>query len=301
MTAAATDPTLEGEPLMTVDELATAAGLTVRNTRYYAGLGLLPPPVRRGRMAYYHRMHLAHLELVRALQDHGFTLQAIERVVARLPEDATTEDLALQRAMLTSWTTTAPEELDRAGLEARAGRALTDDEVDLLVAMGGVDAVAVDEGLPARYVASANLGVGLELLALDVSAESLGAASEAIAWKLPPQPREKLREAANAVGLLDDALLPGGLDALLTRGGGNLSGGQKLRISVARALLAGRTVIADEPTAKLDAGTAGLVRKALVGMAHSHLVVVATHDRELAAASRVTIDLSNDGTFEVAA
>ena len=171
MTAAATDPTLEGEPLMTVDELATAAGLTVRNTRYYAGLGLLPPPVRRGRMAYYHRMHLAHLELVRALQDHGFTLQAIERVVARLPEDATTEDLALQRAMLTSWTTTAPEELDRAGLEARAGRALTD---------GGVDPVAVDEGLPARYVASANLGVGLELLALDVSAESLGAASEAI-------------------------------------------------------------------------------------------------------------------------
>ena len=180
MTAAAMDPTLEGEPLMTVDELATAAGLTVRNTRYYAGLGLLPPPVRRGRMAYYHRMHLAHLELVRALQDHGFTLQAIERVVARLPEDATTEDLALQRAMLTSWTTTAPEELDRAGLEARAGRALTDDEVDLLVAMGGIDPVAVGEGLPARYVASANLGVGLELLALDVSAESLGAASEAI-------------------------------------------------------------------------------------------------------------------------
>ena len=50
------------EELMTVDELATAAGLTVRNTRYYSGLGLLPPPVRRGRMAYYDRMHLAHLE-----------------------------------------------------------------------------------------------------------------------------------------------------------------------------------------------------------------------------------------------
>lgn len=128
-----------------------------------------------------------------------------------------------------------------------------------------------------------------------------GTLAEAIAWKLPALPCEKLREAANAVGLLDDALLPGGLDARLTRGGGNLSGGQKLRISVARALLAGRTVIADEPTAKLDAGTAGLVREALVGMAHSRLVVVATHDRELAAAGRVTIDLSNDGTFEVAA
>lgn len=175
MTAGATDLVLDGEPLMTVDELATAAGLTVRNTRYYAGLGLVPAPVRRGRMAYYHRMHLAHLELVRALQDHGFTLQAIERVVSRLPEDATTEDLALQRAMLTSWTASAPEELDRAGLEARAGRALTDSDVSLLVAMGGLDEVS-----PGVYVAAANLHVGLELLALDVSAESLGAASDAI-------------------------------------------------------------------------------------------------------------------------
>lgn len=161
--------------LMTVDELATAAGLTVRNTRYYSGLGLLPPPVRRGRMAYYDRMHLAHLELVRALQEHGFTLQAIERVVSRLPEDATTEDLALQRAMMTSWTTSAPVPVDRGALELRAGRALTDDELALLVAMG-----ALEETEEGSYLAAPNLETGLELLDLDVSAESLGAASEAI-------------------------------------------------------------------------------------------------------------------------
>lgn len=175
MSESATAPVLDGEQLLTVDELATAAGLTVRNTRYYAGLGLLPPPVRRGRMAYYHRMHLAHLELVRALQDHGFTLQAIERVVARLPEDATTEDLALQRAMLTSWTASAPEVLDRAALEERAGRPLSDDDVAVLVAMG-----ALEVGADGTYVAATDLTTGLELLDLDVSAESLGAASEAI-------------------------------------------------------------------------------------------------------------------------
>lgn len=173
MTAATTGAALEG--LMTVDELAAAAGLTVRNTRYYSGLGLLPPPVRRGRMAYYDRMHLAHLELVRALQEHGFTLQAIERVVSRLPEDATTEDLALQRAMMTSWTTSAPVPVDRATLERRAGRALTDDELALLVAMG-----ALDETGEGTYLAAPNLETGLELLDLDVSAESLGAAAEAI-------------------------------------------------------------------------------------------------------------------------
>jgi DNA-binding transcriptional MerR regulator len=41
------------DPLLTVDELAAAAGLTVRTTRYYASLGLLPPPTRQGRLAYY--------------------------------------------------------------------------------------------------------------------------------------------------------------------------------------------------------------------------------------------------------
>lgn len=170
------EPPADGqEQLLTVDELAAAAGLTVRNTRYYAGLGLVPPPVRRGRVAYYGRMHLAHLELVRALQDHGFTLQAIERVVSRLPEDATTEDLALQRAMLTSWTASAPERLSRRELEERAGRPLTDDDLALLVAMG-----ALDEDGSGTYVAAPNLAVGLELLDLDVGAESLGAAADAI-------------------------------------------------------------------------------------------------------------------------
>ena len=98
---------------MTIDELAAAVGLTVRTTRYYASLGLIPPPERRGRVAYYDAGHRARLEMVRALQDHGFTLQAIERYVATLPADATVEDLALQRVMLTSWSPAPSEALTR--------------------------------------------------------------------------------------------------------------------------------------------------------------------------------------------
>ncbi|MGG6896936.1 ATP-binding cassette domain-containing protein [Rhizobium sp. BR 315] len=124
---------------------------------------------------------------------------------------------------------------------------------------------------------------------------------EAICWKLPPVSPQRLFDAANAVGLLEDALLPGGLDALLSRGGSNLSGGQRLRVSVARALLSGKTVVADEPTAKLDATTSALVRQALLSIARSRLVVVATHDRELAGVARLTIDLSNNKNIEVAA
>lgn len=105
--------------LLTIDELSSATGLSVRTTRYYASLGLIPAPVRRGRIAYYGPAHRARLELVVALQDHGFTLQAIERYLGRLPADVTAEDLAMQRAMITSWTSESPEEVYR-----RIGREL---------------------------------------------------------------------------------------------------------------------------------------------------------------------------------
>jgi len=103
------------EPLAayTVDELAEVTGVSVRNIRYYATLGLLPAPERRGRVAYYGPEHRARLDLTVALQDHGFTLQAIERYLARLPREVTVEDLAMQRAMITSWTTPDAAEVQR--------------------------------------------------------------------------------------------------------------------------------------------------------------------------------------------
>ena len=108
------------DALLTIDQLSAATGLSVRTTRYYAGLGLIPPPVRRGRIAYYGPEHRARLELVTALQDHGFTLQAIERYLARLAADVTPEDLAMQRAMITSWTAENPEDVyKRTGRELR--------------------------------------------------------------------------------------------------------------------------------------------------------------------------------------
>lgn len=90
-----------------------------------------------------------------------------------------------------------------------------------------------------------------------------------------------LRAVAARVGLLDDNLLPGGLAARIGDGGDNLSGGQRMRIGIARMLLSDRVVLADEPTAKLDPATAGLVRDALTETARHRLVIVATHDDAL--------------------
>jgi DNA-binding transcriptional MerR regulator len=124
--------------LLTIDELALTTGMTVRTTRYYASLGLLPAPLRRGRVAYYGPSHLARLELIRALQDHGFTLAAIERYLAHVPMDATPEELAVQRALLTAWKPGHWEPVSRAELDERAGRPLDEDDLDWLVRAGAV-------------------------------------------------------------------------------------------------------------------------------------------------------------------
>ena len=163
----------EGQ-LLTVDELAAVTGMTVRTTRYYAGLGLLPPPTRRGRMAYYSTQHRARLELIRALQDHGFTLSAIEKYLARMPLDAWVEDLALQRAMLTSWRATPHEVVTRRQLETRARRQVDE---DMLARLEATSAVRREGD---RFELLPAFEVSLKLLELDLPVDSMVEAGEAI-------------------------------------------------------------------------------------------------------------------------
>lgn len=164
----------QDEQLYTVDELAAATGMTVRTTRYYAGLGMIPPPTRRGRMAYYTESHRARLELVRALQDHGFTLAAIEKYLARLPSGASVEDLALQRVMLTSWGVGKREPITRRQLEARARRTLDESEIERLV---GISAIRLDGE---RYDPQPSFDVALKLIDLNIPVDSLEEAAKAI-------------------------------------------------------------------------------------------------------------------------
>ena len=165
-----------GEPeLLTIDELAVSTGMTVRTTRYYASLGLLPPPVRRGRMAYYGPEHLARLELVRALQDHGFTLSAIERYLATVPMSATAEELAVQRALLTAWKPGQWDQVTRKQLESRAGRRLGDDDVEWLLRAGAVRRAA-DGQLEALPL----VDLAMEALSLDMPIEAIVDANAAV-------------------------------------------------------------------------------------------------------------------------
>jgi DNA-binding transcriptional MerR regulator len=129
----------ESTGLLTVDQLAGRSGVSVRTIRFYAGKGLLPPPTLRGRLGLYGAEHLARLELIAELSALGFTLAAIEGYLTRLPEAADQEAMALHRALLTPWVPERLEELALDELHRRAGRALTEDELVALEALGAIE------------------------------------------------------------------------------------------------------------------------------------------------------------------
>jgi DNA-binding transcriptional MerR regulator len=66
---------------LTIDELARATGMTVRNLRAHQSRGLLPPPAVRGRTGFYGAEHVARVELIRELQTEGFNLEAIRKLL----------------------------------------------------------------------------------------------------------------------------------------------------------------------------------------------------------------------------
>lgn len=89
------------------------------------------------------------------------------------------------------------------------------------------------------------------------------------------------------------ALAGVGLDRVFTpervsavgEGGLGLSGGEALRLALARMMVDERAdiILADEPTAHLDAQTAAAVTDALLALAEGRVLIVATHDPVLAA------------------
>jgi DNA-binding transcriptional MerR regulator len=111
------------ERRLTIDELAQATGLTVRNVRSYQSRGLIPPPEVQGRVGYYGAEHLARLQLIREMQAQGFNLAAIAHVLERA-RGSGEEVLGFTRSLMAPFETEAPEIVERADLAGRLGGAL---------------------------------------------------------------------------------------------------------------------------------------------------------------------------------
>jgi len=81
-------PVSPTDDLLTVDRLSAASGIGVDTIRYYQRLGLLEPPIRRGRRAVYRDAHLDRLAEIRRLAEEGFSLAQIANLDASARSDA---------------------------------------------------------------------------------------------------------------------------------------------------------------------------------------------------------------------
>lgn len=66
---------------LTIEQLAAETGMSVRNIRSHQARGLLAAPEVRSRVGYYGPEHVAALRMIRALQDEGFNLNGIKRLL----------------------------------------------------------------------------------------------------------------------------------------------------------------------------------------------------------------------------
>ncbi len=137
-----------------VEELAATAGVRVDTVRFYQSRGLLPAPVRVGRIAVYRAEHLERLREIRDLKHQGFTLDQIRRLLAQRaqPEQAAAapSPSPLPSASLPSGSPLPSASLLGALLEERVGqRTLSRVE---LAAEAGVPEVMIQAAVAAGLV-----------------------------------------------------------------------------------------------------------------------------------------------------
>ena len=186
-----------------MEQLAAAADVSVDTVRFYQARGLLPPPARRGRVAWYGDDHLERLGRIRALQARGLTLATIRRL---LDGELDAADEALVAAVARP----AGDEADEPLLSAEELSERTGIPVALLDAVaregllvprpGGYTAADVD-------VAAAGLRLlehGLPLTELLELARDHHRAVRAVAERAVELFDEHVRRPLRASGLADD-------------------------------------------------------------------------------------------------
>ena len=98
-------------------ELARKARTTVRNIRAYQERGLLAPPRREGRLAFYDDTHVARLRLIDSLLGRGYSLGSIRDLLASWETGSDLRDvLGLEAAITSPFTKESPETLTLAAV-----------------------------------------------------------------------------------------------------------------------------------------------------------------------------------------
>lgn len=198
------------------------------------------------------------------------------------------------------------------GAIARLDGRLVLDRVDLCVSAGEIVALVGPNGAGKSSVIRALLGLipleggeaqlgdqSVALLSMKARAERAAYLPQErrIAWNMPAVEIAALGapflSGAEAHARSRDALVAVGAGSLAARGVADMSGGERARVLLARALVCGsQALLADEPIAGLDPDAQLLVLDLLRQRARSgHAILVSLHDLTLAAryADRVIV------------
>lgn len=110
-----------------IDELARAAGMTVRNVRVYQERGLLPPPRKEGRVGLYDDAHLARLRLIGGLLDRGYGFTHIAELIGAWERGRDLSDLlGLEQVLTGPWSDEIPSHMTADELEDMYAGQITD-------------------------------------------------------------------------------------------------------------------------------------------------------------------------------
>jgi ATP-binding cassette subfamily C protein CydD len=187
-----------------------------------------------------------------------------------------------------------------------AGEAAVFDGFDLDVAPGQVVALLGPSGSGKTTLLNLLLGLaplsGGEVIVGDQRLSHLGSIAACVAWAgqspvilpgtlaenltlaHPGATREDLEQAARVVGLGEVLDGRGGLDTKLDERGAGLSGGERRRLGLARAMLKPAPILLlDEPTADLDAASELALLPIIAAAAKSRTTLIATHSEVVAA------------------
>lgn len=203
-----TDPPGDGFPddarpdghAYTIDELAALTSIPSRTIRFYQAKGVLPPPRKHGRVAFYDDSHVAQLKVVGDLQDKGLRLRAIRDLVRRpdLDADAIQKWLGIGH-QVSSWAEDAPKLLSEEDLKKLLGNP-PPGTIGQLIRRGAI--VPQGDGLTRRYLVEspALVEIAMKLEAAGVDTDTAIGLHEILERRLRRAAEEVVAFAIDRVG-----------------------------------------------------------------------------------------------------
>lgn len=146
MTSSLPEPTAPESVQYTITQLAELTMTSIRNIRAYQDKGILPSPVKRGRIAIYNESHAARLQLIQQLLNRGYSSANIAEMLHAHEQGHNLNQLmGLDQAVATLWTEETPLYLSIAELSTRFSTPPSAEDIQYAFEVGVLEPAGADQ------------------------------------------------------------------------------------------------------------------------------------------------------------